>query len=409
MTVMVVVMDFPSLARLRARATAKWAHYPADVLPLWVAESDFPTCPAVCEAIREACSNEQFGYPAPTPEFGEALAGFAQRRYGVELTPEWIFPVADVVSGLVLALEAFTDPARPVLIPNPCYPPFLALGELSGRSLLKYHYRNDTTATPAEATEISAFAHPDLAADIVLDLQEIEQLFAAGAGALVLCNPHNPLGVTHSSQQLVKLAELAERYDAKIISDEIHAPLVYGTTHVMAATVSETARRRTITLTAASKAFNVAGLKCAQFITTNAEDASRFAAIHPLKREGYSPLGLAAATSCYSRGDDFLDEELAILEHHRHLVASLVAEHLPGVRYRIPQATYLAWLDCRHLPLDQAPGEFFLQHAKVAVNEGADFGPAGRGFVRLNFATSEEILRQAFAQMGQALVEAGIR
>lgn len=372
-------MEFPTLAELRARKTMKWTRFPADVLPLWVAESDFKTCPPVAAAIESAVAAETFGYRPDGNALEQATAEFYQQHFGFSARPEWIFAIPDVVRGLYIAIEHFTRADSPVIIPLPAYPPFFQLLSATGR----------------EAAYVDARGG--------IDLAEVEKAFAAGAGSIVLANPFNPLGYTFEESWLKDLIALAAQYDARVLVDEIHAPLVFEGRHVVAAGINEQAAKVCITITATSKAWNTAGLKCAQIIFSNPEDVQHWKSLSPVIVDGVSTIGLVAAEAAYREGQDFLAEEIAYLRENRDYIHAQLTQRLPEVQFGEHTATYLMWLDFSAYDLPGGPHQFFLEHAKVAVNDGAWFGELGKGCVRLNFATSREILSQALEQMISAV------
>lgn len=375
-------MHLPPLNDLRDRGTEKWARYPDDVLPLWVAESDFGTCPEVKQALADAVRREAFGYPPEPSALRSAMVSFYGSRYGVDLDPEGIFAIPDVVRGLGLAITHFTRPDSPVIIPVPCYPPFLDLPDVTGRDVI----------------------HVD--AEDGPDPEEIERAFASGAGSLLLCSPNNPLGHTLDADVLRSLVDVAARHDGRIIVDEIHSHLVYDGTHTMAATVSDAAAQVCITVTAASKAWNVAGLKCAQMIFTNPADIATWRGLNHLLRGGYSTLGLVASEACYLAEQSFLDAEIAYLRDNRDWLAEQLPARVPGLRTTVPDATYLMWLDFRDTVIPEAPAAWLLDHARVALNEGTTFGPGGAGHARLNFACSRDTLTEAVDRMARACAQA---
>ena len=377
--VLLLAMRFPSYQELKNRNTLKWTTYPDDVIPLWVAESDFETCPAIKTAVLEAVAAESFGYPPSGDTLAQATAEFYQQRYGFPARPDWIFPVADVVRALIIAVNNFTTPGSSVIIPVPAYPPFFQLLETTNREGIFIDARNG------------------------LSLANIEQAFQDGAGCLVLCNPFNPLGFIFEREELIAITDLAAKYDARVLVDEIHAPLVYDGHHTVAAGVSETAAQVCITATATSKAWNTAGLKCAQIIFSNQEDVDIWRSLARSTVDGESILGLVAAEAAYREGQEFLAEELAYLKANRDYLIETLPTIVPGIKIRVPQATYLMWLDFTDTAVTGNPAEFFLGHAKVAFNDGEWFGELGTGCVRLNFATSREILTQALEQMAAAL------
>lgn len=352
----------------------KWTRYGADVLPLWVAESDFVTCPAVVDAVQTAVSAESFGYPAENQSgLAEATADFYRDRYGFTARPEWVHPVADVVRALLISIQHFTTPGSKVIVPVPAYPPFFQLLQATGR----------------EGIFVDSF-----------DLGELRKAFAQGAGCLLLCNPYNPLGFVFERKELVGITDLAAEFGARVLVDEIHAPLVYdGRQHVVAAGVSETAARVCITATATSKAWNTAGLKCAQIIFSNADDERVWQGLTNATKDGASILGLVAAEAAYRSGREFLDAEVEYLQANRDFLVAELPNALPGVKLRVPEATYLLWLDLSETDIPGNKATYLLEHAKVAVNDGAWFGEIGTDCVRLNFATSREILHQALTRI----------
>ncbi|AZA08782.1 Cystathionine beta-lyase PatB [Corynebacterium pseudopelargi] len=370
-------MDFPEYERLRARHTMKWTRHDEDVIPLWVAESDFATCPEIHQALRTAVEEERFGYPPSAEGLQQACAQFYQDRYGFPARPEWIFPLPDVVRGLYIGIQEFSQPGSKVVVPVPAYPPFFQVLDATDREGIFLDVSNG------------------------LDFDELERAFKA-AGSMLLCNPYNPLGFTFSREELERIVELAAANDVRLLVDEIHAPLVYEDTHIVAAGISELAAKQCITITATSKAWNTAGLKCAQIIFSNPEDVQRWEQLSPVTKDGVSTLGLLAAEVAYSKGREFLDEELAYLQANRDFLVREIPKRLPGAKVRNIDATYLLWIDFRDCGLEQ-PAAFFLEHARVALNEGTMFGELGRGYARLNFATSREILETALERMAKAL------
>lgn len=376
-------MDFPSLEQLKNRQTRKWTVYGEDVLPLWIAESDFATSPAVMECLRDRVEAESFGYSPANDHLEQALAEFCAEEFGWHPNPAHIVLTPDVVRSLFLAITYFTTPDSAVIVPTPAYPPFLALPTATGRDMI------------------------EISAEGGLDLGDIERAFQQGAGSILLCNPHNPLGYTFSREFLVELANLADRYGARIISDEIHAPLVYEGQHLPTASVSETAAAVTITAMATSKAWNIAGLKCAQMIFSNPEDFKIWSTLPGPVTDGVGTLGIFAAEACYRDRSGHREEQLAYLRENRDWLAAELPRRIPGLRVSCPEATYLMWLDFRETSLPEEarrnPAAWCLEHAKVAMNEGLAFGLPGEGHARLNFATSREILEEAVGRLERAL------
>ncbi len=379
------VFDHVDLERLRRRHTVKWTLYGPDVLAAWVAEMDFDTAPAVRTAIIDAVEREDFGYiEADLSELTTACVEFLEAEHGWVVSPTRVFAVADVITGIANALDAFVERGSTVVVPTPAYPPFFEVVALTGR----------TVATAPLRLSGDRF---------VLDLDAIDDALAAGARSVLLCNPHNPTGRAFGHDELAELAVLVERHGARVIADELHAPLVYAPTrHVPYSTISDATAEHSVTVTSASKAFNIAGLKCAQVVTTNRADARRWRDLGVFESAGPAPLGIAASVGAFRDGRGWLHDLRAYLDGNRHQLLDLVAEHLPGVTVRLPEATYLAWLDCSQLGLDD-PARRFLDRAGVAVSDGPQFGPGCEQYVRLNFATSRTLLERIVRTMGTAV------
>lgn len=371
------------LDRLRERTSEKWREYPADVLPLFVAESDFPLAPAVTAALRRAVELGDTGYTASRTPLAAAFAGFARRRFGWEVDPAGIRSTADVSMGIVELLRRVTRPGDRVVVTPPVYPPFYDLVDEAGAVVER---------VPLAQSAAGGWA---------LDLPGIEAALAGGARAVLLCNPHNPTGTVHPAETLAALAELAKTFGAAVISDEIHAALTYpGTTFTPFLAASPAAAEVGFAVTSASKAFNLAGLKCALMITAGERSAEVVRGL-PIEVEWRTgQFGMLAGTAAFSDGDDWLDGVLVTLDRHRRLLAELLAEKLPAAVYRVPDAGYLAWIDLRGLGWGDDPARRILRDAKVALHFGPHFGDEGRGFVRLNFACAEEVLSDAVRRMG---------
>lgn len=377
-------IDAEPLALLRQRTSEKWAAFPPDVLPLPVAEMDFPLAEPIAEALHAAVRRSDTGYNSGSRHVAEAFAGFAQQRWGWVVDPARVTCTADVSMGIVEVLRQATAPGDGVIITPPVYPPFFELvPEASGRIV-----------------EVPLLGGID--AGWSLDLDGIDAAFAAGARAMVLCNPHNPVGLNHSAQSLQALAEIAARNGATIVSDEIHGALIHEP-YTPFLTVSDAAREHGVAISSASKAFNIAGLKCAVIVTASeTSDALRRA--FPVEVEWRTSIfGAIASIAAFRDGGEWLDGVLETLDSNRRLIPGLIEQHIPGARYRLPDATYLAWIDLSALGWGDDPAAYALEHARVALGSGPDFGAdAGRGHVRLNFGTSPEIITEAFERLGAA-------
>jgi cysteine-S-conjugate beta-lyase len=377
--------DDLTVEELRRRGGLKWSLYP-EAIGSFVAEMDFGTAPAVTEALHAAVDGAVFGYlpPALLRSMSEAYAAWSADRYGWTVPPERVRPVADVLAGLAAAIEHFSRPQSPVVLPTPAYMPFLTLPGVLGREVIEVPMARDGDR-------------------YVYDLDALDAAFRAGGHLLVLCDPHNPIGRVLEPAEMAAVAEVVDRHGGRVFSDEIHAPLVYpGHRHVPYASLGEVPAAHAVSATSASKAWNLPGLKCAQLVLSNDADAETWARVGLHAEHGASTLGVVANTAAYSRGAGWLDDVLAYLDVNRRLLAQLVAEHLPGVRYTPPEGTYLAWLDCRGLGLPE-PGAFFLERAGVALIDGLLCGVAGEQYVRLNIATPRPVLTEVVERMGAAL------
>ncbi|MFE5671169.1 MalY/PatB family protein [Agromyces sp. NPDC056523] len=371
---------------LRTRTSAKWTSYDPDVLPLPVAEMDYPLAEPIAEALHVAVRRSDTGYNRGSRPVAEAFAEFAAQRLGWEPDPGRVTCTADVSMGIVEVLRRVVEPGDRVIINPPIYPPFFDL------------------VTEAGATVLEVPLAGGIDDGWSLDLAGIEAAFADGARAMVLCNPHNPVGHVHSRDDLAALADLAARFGVAIVSDEVHGPLAQpGSPYVPFLTVSDAAREHGIAITAASKAFNLAGLKAAMILTAS-ERGDDVRAKLPYEVEWrMGQFGAIASIAAFRHGAYWLDGVLASIDDNRRLLVDLLADLLPGVRYRMPDASYLAWLDLSALGWGDDPAERALAQARVALASGPGFGAeAGRGHARLNLACSPEVLSEAITRLADA-------
>jgi cystathionine beta-lyase len=370
-----------SLERLRLRRSVKWSRYPDDVLPAWVAEMDFPLADPVRVALAEAVELDDCGYAWPEATgLAEAFAGFADRRMGWSPDPAAVATSSDVVGAIGAVLRALTDPGDRVVLNTPVYHPFFGLIEELGCELAEAPLR-----------------------DGELDIGAVERRFAEGARALILCSPHNPAGSVPGAGQLEALAAAAERHGAWILADEIHAPLTLpGATHTPFLTVSAAAAERGIAFWSASKAFNLAGLQCAQIVTAS-ERAAAVVESLPFGATHCGHLGALAAAAGFRSGEPWLDAVIAVLDANRALLGELLAAHLPEAGYEAPRAGYLAWIDLRAYDLGDDPSQRILERGRVALSPGPQFGPQGAGFARLNYGTSPDLLEQIVERVAKAV------
>jgi cystathionine beta-lyase len=351
----------------------KWGETDPDVLPAWVAEMDYALAPPVAEALQRAVVDGVTGYPAfdDNRRLGEALAGFAARQWTWTVDPDHVQPVSDVTAGIRVALDVLSDPG-PMVLPVPAYHPQLDVAGLTGRD------RVDLVLDP-DATEAR------------IDLDGLRDLLDAGARTFLLTQPHNPWGRVFGRAELEGLRDVIVEYDARVISDEIHAPLVLpGAEHVPYLSLEGTADHA-VAVIAASKAFNVAGLRCAQIVTGDGATMERLRAVPMARNDSWSPLGVVAAVAAYDDGDAWLAALVDRLALQRSLLRELLAEHLPEVRMRPLEATYLAWLDARAYG-HQDPTAVALERSRVLLSPGHLYHHGLPGHARLNIATSPDRL-----------------
>jgi len=378
-------LDFDRVIDRRSTDSNKWRKFPADVLPLWVADMDFPSPPAVVRALRERVEHGFFGYLTERNELPEVVAERVAKRYGWRVSPEAVVTLPGVIAGFNQALRALTKPGEGLLVQTPVYPPIL-------RSPGNHGLRRDEHALTRAGDGRYG-----------VDLAAFAAAIRDTTRAFLLCNPHNPVGRLYGRVELEGMAAACLRRDLWIIADEIHCDLLLdGRQHVPVASLAPEVEQRTITLMAPSKTFNLPGLKCAVGIIPNAALRERFLAAAADLVPKINVLGYTAALAAYREGDAWLDGLLAYLKDNRDFLVRQVRATLPGVTIAPPEATYLAWLDCRATGLSQ-PCQCFLDLARVACSDGATFGPGGDGFVRLNFGCPRSMLAEALERIGTAL------
>ncbi len=376
------------LDTLRLRQSWKWRTYPADVLPAFVAEMDYDIAAPVRDAVSGALAISDTGYPH-AGVVGEAYASFAAARFGWAPSPGWVVPVPDVMTGLAEVVVALTPPGSGIVITPPVYPPFWFRFGFYGRQMIEAPLARDADGR------------------YDLDFAAIEAaLRRPDAATFLLCSPHNPTGNVWSAGQLRTVADLCQRHGVLLAVDEIHAPLALaGASFVPFGSIDHEMTQRAYTFTSASKGWNIPGLKCGLAVVGSDAAAALLAERAEALLAGH--LGVLATVAAFTKALPWLDAARSQLDANRHLLTSLLAEHLPGVRYAPPQASFLAWLDCRGLGLGDDPAAAFLERGKVALTPGPGFGPQGAGFARLNMGTSPELLAEAVRRMAQSLGRAG--
>jgi cystathionine beta-lyase len=385
--VRVAEFDTITAEHLRTVVGAKWTTFP-DCTGAFVAEMDFGTAPEIQDELRRVVNEGFFGY---MPNFvrtnmQQSCADWYQRRYGWEVPVEWVRPLPDVLTGFEAVLDHFSKPGTTkVILPTPAYMPFLTIPGMHDREIIQ---------VPSKLVN-GRWEH---------DYDGIDAAFADGGGLLILCNPHNPLGRVYDRDELLKISEIVARHDGRVFSDEIHAPITYaGEQHIPYASVSPVAAGHTVTATSASKAWNLAGLKCAQLILSNDADAERWEQTSKWAEHGVSTFGAIANAAAYNTGEPWLNDVLEYLDGNRKALAELLAEHLPEVGYVMPEGTYLAWLDFRPTGIGNDVDSFFRERARVAVTNGCACGEAGTGHVRFNLAMSRGMLEETIKQMAAAV------
>jgi cystathionine beta-lyase len=380
-------IDATTIAVLRVRGSSKWTAPGPDGFGAGVAEMDFGAAPAILDALAALSADANFGYLSPVlaDQLAAACAEFQRRRYGWAVDPALVHHVPDVLRALEIAITRFSRPGSPVILPTPAYMPFLSVPGFLGREIIQVRMIDD-----------GGF--------FTFDLDAIEDAFRAGGHLLIVCNPYNPLGRVFTAKEITQLTDVVDRHGGRVFADEIHGPLIYpGQTHLPYAATSPTAAAHTLTATSASKAWNLPGLKCAQVILSSEPDRRRWEEMGFFAAHGASNPGVAANIAAYRHGEAWLDQVVAYLDDSRRLLAGLLRRHLPQVRYRPPDGTYLAWLDCTAMDLPGSPGALVTDRGRVTVVDGPAFGDGGPGAFRFNFATPQPILAEMVEHIAAAL------
>jgi cystathionine beta-lyase len=394
------LFDDIALQDLRQRRSGKWSTFGPDVLPAWVAEMDFPIAPAISAMLEQMVDGADLGYPtltqAPLDVVRNVFVERMARLYNHSIQPERVEPLTDVCQGIMNAIWTLSEPGDGVIIQTPIYPPFFEAVEDSHRTLI---------ANPLRATGPGR----EWGTRFEMDLQQLEHSIVehaqrgTRARILLFCSPHNPSGRVWTRRELEQLSELVLRHDLFVVADEIHAELIYpGHKHTPIASISPEMAARTVTLTSATKAFSVPGLRFALAAFGSEETQTRFQEVPKMLRGGTSMLGMYATLAAWQHSQGWLDDVVKYLDGNRRLVADFARTYLPEGEHPEVEATYLAWLDCRTLATEsQRPYEFFLEHAKVALADGRLFGDDTG--VRLNFATSRMLLKQILDRLAHAI------
>jgi len=374
-----------ALDELRKRKSSKWRHYPNDVLPLPVAEMDFPMAPAVKAGLQDMLDRSDTGYLGEFPELFEAFAKFSKNRWNWQPDSSQIRMATDVGVGIVEVMRTLIKAGDKVMLNSPVY-----------ENIWKW-----ITEVHAELVDVPL---SEDGLNYKLDLEAIEREYAKGVKLHILCHPHNPVGIIYTRSELETMATLAKKYGVIILSDEIHGPLTFNKKEFFPfLSVSDDAKEVGIIITSASKSFNFAGLKCALIITESIKLKEKINAMPPAVTWRASLFGAVASTAAYSDSQEWLDGVLITLDENRNLVKKLIDAKTPTIKYRIPDFGYLAWLDVSSLGLGSDPAAKILERSKLALNAGILYGPKHSNFVRFNFGTSEEIINQAFERLIKVL------
>lgn len=384
--------NFDQLPNRRNTESVKWRAYPEDVLPLWVADMDFASPEPVVRALREVVDGGLFGYPrglhgegAELPEYGELIVERLRDRYAWHIELQDVIFLPGIVVGLNVMGNMFRAQGGSLAVQPPVYPPILDAPQTAG--LMRQ-------AAPLMRQSDGTYA---------IDWDQLAAALQPDARAFILCNPHNPVGRVFRRDELERLAELCLARNVLIGSDEIHSDLIYrGQQHIPIASLDPEIAQHTVTFFAPSKTFNLPGLQASVVIIQNAELRQRFQAARQMLVPWVNLMGMVALGAAYREGQEWLDQLLVYLEANRDFLYDFVSTELPGLSMAKPEGTYLAWIDCRGANLEK-PYEFFLNNARVALADGAIFGPEGQGFVRLNFGCPRSMLEEALQRMKQAL------
>lgn len=379
----------PPLAWLRAKQGVKWRRPGPDELPAWVADMDYPVAPMIRSALVEAIDRGDLGYPDwfdGRHPLADAFAARMSSRFGWEADPMHVRGVTDIIAALQIVVDLATSPGDGVVLQEPNYPPFRASVPTMGRRIVPLPVVPDG----------DTWRHD-------LDALDVALRNGPGARVLLLVNPHNPTGHVFGAVELEAVAELAARHDLLVVSDEIHADLVHAPhRHIPFASLGADVAARTVTVTSATKAFNIAGLRTAVAHVGPAELRRRWDAEPPDIHGVVSNLGVVATHAAWTAGDVWLDGVVAHLHRQRDRLVTGLAD-VPGLSLRAPEATYLAWLDWTGSNLGEDAAEYFRREAKVYASPGPDYGGTP-DWLRLNFATSSEVLDRIVAQMRGVVV-----
>lgn len=384
------LLSVPSLAELQKHRSEKWRGFSHDILPLPVAEMDFPVAEPIREILAEMVATSDMGYLGSIPEMGTSFAGFAKRRWSWDVNPAFVRIATDVGVAVVELVRIFAKPGEKILISSPVYQNFYTWIRETKVEMVDVPFLKNTSE--ADGT---GWSH---------DWDGIEKAYQNGLKVHLLCSPHNPMGKVYSKEDLLRIVALAKKYGTTVISDEIHAPLTFKEQpFIPFLALGDDAAEVGLAVTAASKGWNIAGLKCAIIIAQNQKMHEKLNELPPAMHYRASLLGAFATVAAFEKGEPWLDAVLVQLDENRKLISNLIESRIPAIAYSAPHASYLAWLDVSKLNLGEDPGAALIERAKVAFNPGHIYGDLGKNYVRLNFATSPKIITEAFERIARAL------
>ncbi len=391
-----IKMDFDKGLDRKGTSCAKWDFLEEyfgrdDVLPMWVADSDWKTCEPVIEALKERVKHGAFGYSKPCEKHHRAVVDWIERRYGWEIDPEWIVYTNSITSSLSIAVRTFADLGDSVVIQPPVYFPFFSLIKNSGCQVLENQLKYD-------------------GGRYSMDFQDLQQKFSPDdeerdrTSMMILCNPHNPVGRVWSEEELNRVAELALEEDVMVVSDEIFSDYIYKGDHTPFSSISKEIAENSMTLITPAKSFNIAGLKMAIAIIPDPNYRKRFEYARELLVKQPNILALTALRAAYEHGDKWIDSQLEYLDENKRFALDFIENNLPNVNAVEPEGTFLLWIDFNELNLDPDKlNELILDKAKVALIEGQKFGSGGEGFMRLNFACPRDTLKEGLQRIKNAV------
>ena len=384
-----MIYNFDELPDRRSTESAKWLYFGEEMLPMFVADMDFRSPEPVIQALQERVAHGVFGYPLEPKGLRDAVVNWLAERHDWQVSPESVLFVPGVVTGLNVAAQGMVKAGEGILVQPPVYMPFLTIPGHAG------------------ATRQDAILARDSDGCYQMDWDAFEQAITPQTRMFILCNPHNPVGRVFTRAELERMAEICLRHDMLICSDEIHCDLVFpGNKHIPIASLDPEVARRTVTLLAPSKTFNIAGLSCSVAVVSDPELRKRYLHGDRGLVHGVNLLGLVAARAAYQEGAEWLDQLMVYLESNLDWLEHFVNHELPGASMARPEGTYLAWIDCRQMGIGNKPAEFFKEYAHVVVTEGSAFGPGGEGFIRLNFGCPRSMLVESMERMRAALGKA---